>query len=173
MALSSFAEIKETEGQDPILEEGKKKRAVLWYTCPNLICSLVGLAFIFQMHMFNVSLVEFGFLPRTLSTGILLGGLFGLASTLCVLEPKIHKGIIGEGDKRTQKFSRFFWILQVIVPLATFQNRAMICHYFSSTNLSTCQAPTIIFGSFFLGIFLIEFLWILNWERQNNQKLYM
>ena len=173
MALSSFAEIKETEGQDPILEEGKKKRAVLWYTCPNLICSLVGLALIFQMHMFNVSLIEFGFLPMTLSTGILLGGLFGLASTLCVLEPKIHKGIIGEGDKRTQKFSRFFWILQVIVPLATFQNREMICHHFSTTDFSNCPAPMIIFSSFFLGVLLVESFWIFLWEHRHHQKLYM
>ena len=173
MAISSFAECKETEGKNPISGGGKKNRAVLWYSHPNLFLFLVSLTFLFQDHMFNISKVEPSLLPKTLSTGILLGGLFGLAKTWLVLVHQIHEGTIREGYKKTQNLSRFFLVLQIIVILLTMHNREMICQYFSNRTLSTCSAPMIIFGSFFLGVLLVESFWIFLWEHRHKKKLYM
>jgi len=173
MALSSFAEIKEAEGQDPILEEGKKKRAVLWHMYPNLTLFLLGLAFLFQDQIFTASKVELSLLPQSVSAGILVGGLFGLAKIWVFLVPQINGGILREGDKRTKNLSWLFGILQFIIVLITMHNREMICQNFSNTNFSNCPAPMIIFSSFFLGVLLIESIWIFLWEHRNHQKLYM
>ncbi len=148
------------------------KRALFWHSLLFLIGGCSSLSLLFLLHIANIQTLNIHNFP-VFSIALLIGGLIAFIKVKMVLLPQIHDGMIQEVHGKVKTLTRIFTVLQLGFVLCSRYFSALICQFFSNTNLSTCSSSIVITSGFFFGTFLLEFLWILIWEHRHKAKLYM
>ena len=162
----------QTEGTAP-LQQSPCKPALFRYSSFNFILGLSALVLIFPIYLRNIHTFDVHLFSKFFFIGTLIGGGFALFKLQIALRPYIKDGVMKEWEKKARKFSIVLVLLQLGFLWNSQWLTETICNYLLNPNIESCPSSLILVAGFFLGIFIADFLWILNWERSNHQKLYI
>lgn len=151
----------------------RPKRA-LWYYSATDFMFWFSMLMMFFLIKFGVERLDYTFMPGVLFSGVAVGLILGYFEMHFFLVEQIKEGFI-------QVLSEKGW-LQPRVPaliafgfvVSIFSGRETICQALFQSGLSHCfGASWLLLSGLFLGVFLAKSGWILQWERQHQQKLFI
>jgi len=155
----------------------RPKRALITYSVDYLL-EIVFFALIFLQlsnPCFWGFLVSGGTIVKGLWVGILGGLVFGCVGIKLNMAPCIHEGVISGANKR--------WRLVVLIRsmvgggllfFVLFWQQNVVCQMLGVQEKEQCISALggILIG-YFLGLLILEGLWIVFWELRNHRKLYI